>query len=52
MTWKQIEEMKAMVRREERTVALAHMLKIMQELLGREIKTVAPPEEVPEDADK
>lgn len=35
-----------MVRREENVTKLAHMLKIMVELLGREIKTVAPPEEV------
>lgn len=42
--------MKNMVRRESNTVKLAHMLKIMAELLGREIKSVAPPEE--EDAAK
>lgn len=45
VTWKQIEEMKLMVGRESNTTKLAHMLKIMQELLGREIQTVAPPEE-------
>ena len=37
-----------MVRREDNTTKLAHMLKIMVELLGREIKTVAPPEETNE----
>lgn len=49
MTWRQIEEMKAVVQRENNEVKLAHMLKIMVELLGREIKTVAPPEETSEE---
>lgn len=46
--WKQIEEMKNMTRRESNEIKLAHMLKIMKELLGQEIKTVAPPEEANE----
>lgn len=39
-----------MVERENDTTKLAHMLKIMVELLGREIKTVAPPEDGSEDS--
>lgn len=49
VTWRQVEEMKALVQRESDNVKLAHMLKIMVELLGREIKTVAPPEETGEE---
>lgn len=52
VVWKQIEAMKEMVRREENETKLAHMLKIMQEILGREIKTVAPPEETSETEDQ
>lgn len=50
MTWKQIEEMKLMIQREDNTTKLAHMLKIMQELLGREIKVTAPEEETADDS--
>jgi hypothetical protein len=50
VTWKQIEEMKLMVGREDNVTKLAHMLKIMQELLGREIKVTAPEEETVDDS--
>jgi hypothetical protein len=42
--------MKKIVLRESNETKLAHMLKIMAELLGREIKAVEPPEDSGEDS--
>ena len=45
VTWVQVQKMREMVERETNATKLAHMLKIMQEILGREITTMAPEEE-------
>ena len=45
MTWLQIQKMREMVERESDTTKLAHMLKIMQDILGREITSLTDEEE-------